>query len=76
MTTENVTEKVSEQEAETITVAEEVIDDNVNLTKKVDDIVSGTNAEAVIANNVDTIDADCNVYILGQRKGKGCSSGY
>ena len=70
MTTENVTEKVSEQEAETITVAEEVIDDNVNLTKKVDDIVSGTNAEAVIANNVDTIDADCNVYILGQRKGK------
>ena len=64
MTAENVAEKVSEQEAETITVVEEVIDDNVNLTEKADDIVSGANLEAEEAKNVDIIDSDCDVYIF------------
>ena len=64
MTAENVAEKVSEQEAETITVVEEVIDDNVNLTEKADDIVSGANPEAEEAIHVDIIDSDCDVYIF------------
>ena len=43
---------------------EEVIDDNVNLTEKADDIVSGENSEAKEAKNVDIIDSDCDVYIF------------